>query len=76
MFEGEPRMTRRWARRFALGVMRFGLSPEAFWRLTLAEWQALCAGAEPPNPPPDRARLDALRAAYPDSTGEADRDGR
>lgn len=60
-------MTGRWPGWFALGVLRFGLSPDAFWTLSLAEWRALCAGLGPDAPPPpDRQALDALINAFPD----------
>ena len=45
--------------------MRFGISPAAFWRLSLAEWLALTAPATP-TPPLSRSGLDALLTAFPD----------
>lgn len=62
-------MSETWARWLALAVMRFGLSPDAFWRLSLSEWRALCAALDPVRPaPPDRAALEALLAAHPDTS--------
>jgi len=43
---------------------RLGVAPEAFWRLSLREWQALTE--VPPPPVPSRAALAALIARYPD----------
>ena len=61
-------MSERWQAWFALGVIRFGLRPADFWALSLAEWLALLASLKPRrSAPPDRARLEALRAAYPDT---------
>ena len=60
-------MTGSWTGLFALGVLRFGLSPYAFWALSLAEWRALCAALGPVTPPPpDRQALDALIKDFPD----------
>ena len=60
-------MTGRWPGWFALGVLRFRLSPDAFWALSLAEWRALCAalGAGALSSP-DRQALDALIMQFPD----------
>lgn len=69
-------MSPRWQTWFALGVIRFGLRPADFWALTLPEWLALVSSlTTKPNAAPDRTRLDALRAAYPDTkeTSDADR---
>ena len=59
-------MTEPWRSWLALAVLRFGLSPTEFWRLSLGEWRALCAGLAPAGPALTRARLDALRRAFPD----------
>ena len=66
-------MSPAWAQRFRFAVTRLGLSPAAFWALTLAEWRALTAAAAAP-PPLSREGLDALLAAHPDlkRPGEAD----
>jgi uncharacterized phage protein (TIGR02216 family) len=48
-----------------LGVLRLGLSPDEFWRLSLAEWRALTA-APPQDLPLSRPDLEALLALYPD----------
>lgn len=65
-------MSGRWPGWFALGVLRFGLSPDAFWALSLAEWRALCAalGADAPPPPPDRQALDSLITQFPDGVAQ------
>lgn len=44
---------------------RLGVTPEAFWRLSVVEWRALTEGFAPA----DFARddLDALMARYPDA---------
>lgn len=42
----------------------FGVAPEAFWRLSLAEWRALTASAGAPIL--QRDELAALCARYPD----------
>ncbi|XBQ16283.1 MAG: phage tail assembly chaperone [Oceanicaulis sp.] len=52
-------MSPRWAAWFAAGVGRFGLSPDAFWSLTLAEWRALISTRAGPRPL-GRTELDAL----------------
>lgn len=44
-------------------AVRLGLTPQAFWQLSLAEWRALTGGAAPAL---DRAALDALLQRYPD----------
>ncbi|GLK50706.1 MULTISPECIES: phage tail assembly chaperone [Maricaulis] len=44
-------------------AVRLGLTPHAFWQLSLAEWRALTGGAAPSL---DRAALDALLQRYPD----------
>lgn len=54
-----------WPSLLRLAVLELGLTPEAFWRLSLAEWRALTT-------PPDqdhgltRSQFDALSALYPD----------
>lgn len=45
-------------------ALSLGLSPEAFWRLSLKEWRALTE--TPPAPVLSRADLSALIARYPD----------
>ncbi len=54
---------RRWSGALA-SAARLGLAPDAFWRLSVAEWRALSAPgiAEPLS----RAELDALMRAHPD----------
>jgi uncharacterized phage protein (TIGR02216 family) len=54
-----------WPGLLRLAVLELGLTPEAFWRLSLAEWRALTA-----FPDQDlglsRSQFDALSALYPD----------
>lgn len=52
-----------WAEPLRLAA-RLGVTPEAFWRLSLPEWRALTES--PPAPVPSRAALAALIARYPD----------
>lgn len=55
---------RQW---FAYAISALGLSPDAFWGLTVAEWRWL----QPEAPPAlDRRGLDALIALYPDKNHE------
>lgn len=56
-------MTAEWAGRLRL-AMRMGLAPEAFWRLSMAEWRALMEA--PAQAALGRAGLEALIAAHPD----------
>lgn len=60
-----------WPGLMRLGIVRLGLRPEEFWRLTPAElW--LMLGDTPGRAPLGRARLDALMRAYPDHHGGDD----
>lgn len=52
-----------WSALLRLAVLRFGLTPESFWRLSVAEWRAL---AEEPSDTLTRSALEALARAYPD----------
>jgi len=66
-------MSAHWQGWFALGVLRFGLSPDAFWRLSVLEWRALCASLGPgAMSPPDRGVLETLMRRFPDG-GDHDR---
>jgi uncharacterized phage protein (TIGR02216 family) len=56
-----------WRKWFAFAIATLGLSPEAFWGLTIAEWRWL---APEEGAALDRAGLEALLALYPD---DADR---
>ena len=54
-----------WPEMLRLAAERFGIAPESFWRLSLAEWNALTAplaGAAPLG----RAGFEALAARFPD----------
>jgi len=54
-----------WRQWFSFAVLSLGLSPDAFWSLTLNEWRSLApedaAGL-------DRGGLNSLLALYPDKT--------
>jgi uncharacterized phage protein (TIGR02216 family) len=65
-------MSPAWAQRLCFAMRRFGLGPEEFWALTLAEWRAISA-PEPGSPPISRVDLDALLAAHPDLSRPGDR---
>jgi uncharacterized phage protein (TIGR02216 family) len=54
-----------WPSLLRLAVLELGLTPEAFWRLSLAEWRALTAVPDP-EPGLTRSQFDALSALYPD----------
>lgn len=51
-----------WPHALRYAVAGLGLTPDAFWRLTLPEWRALAAHAAPMT----RDRLDHLLRLYPD----------
>jgi len=55
-----------WPALLRFAATRFLIPPDAFWRLSLAEWRAL-TGGEALDPLP-RAALDALVAQFPDKT--------
>jgi len=57
-------MKPHWRAALRLASLQLALSPEAFWRLSLAEWRALAEA--PAAPVLDRAALDALIARFPD----------
>lgn len=57
-------MKPHWRVALRLASLQLALSPEAFWRLSLAEWRALAEA--PAAPVLDRATLDALIARFPD----------
>lgn len=52
-----------WPALLRLAATRFGIAPEAFWRLSLAEWRAL---TEEGPAGLSRQGLEALMAAWPD----------
>ena len=61
-----------WPGMMRAGMQGLGLAPEVFWRLTPAELR-LMLGSGAGEAGMDRARLDALLAAYPDVTeGKSD----
>ena len=56
-------MTAAWAGRLRL-ALRMGVAPEAFWRLSLAEWRAMTEADG--SPVLGRSELMRLLAAHPD----------
>ncbi len=52
-----------WPELLRLAALRFGLAPDAFWRLSLVEWRAL---VDAPSGALNRAGLEALARAWPD----------
>lgn len=57
-------MTTPWPVMLRLAAERLGVPPDAFWRLSLAEWRALTAEDAPAAL--DRAGLEALLVKHPD----------
>jgi uncharacterized phage protein (TIGR02216 family) len=55
-----------WPGLMRLGLLRLGLAPEVFWRLTPLELKIML-GAEGTAPALTRARLEELAAAFPDA---------
>ncbi len=53
-----------WPALLRQAALRFGLAPEAFWRLSVAEWRALVEDGPPQTL--TRTALEALVRAYPD----------
>lgn len=53
----------RWAAALSLAALR-GVTPEAFWKLSIPEWRALAVPAAPPTL--SRADLDTLMRTYSD----------
>lgn len=60
-----------WPGLLRLAALRFGLAPEAFWRLSLAEWRALTAEAA--GPVLTRVDFETLARRYPDKSSAAER---
>lgn len=58
-------MSEVWASWLRFAVLNLGLTPEAFWSLTLSEWIALTRQKSPVQPL-GRSELEALLRAYPD----------
>ncbi len=52
-----------WRQWFAFAVVSLGLSPQAFWALTIAEWRWL---APDDSAAMGRSSLETLIALYPD----------
>ena len=57
-------MKPHWRAALRLATQGLAIAPEAFWRLSLAEWRALTEA--PAAPILNRAALDALIARFPD----------
>ncbi len=53
-----------WSEWMREAALRFGLSPEAFWRTSVAEWRALLGGDA--GAPMSAAEFERLRRIYPD----------
>lgn len=53
-----------WPAMLRLAAERLRIAPEAFWRLSLAEWRALTSDDSPPAL--GRAAFDDLFARHPD----------
>lgn len=53
-----------WAVMMRLAAERFGVTPEAFWRLSLVEWRALTG--RPEAAAMTRVDLERMAAAWPD----------
>ena len=58
-------MSADWPALLRLSVTRFGIAPEAFWRLSVLEWRALSGALAPPSL--TRGELNALQRRFPDS---------
>jgi uncharacterized phage protein (TIGR02216 family) len=58
-------MSRHWADALRFAVMRLGLAPDTFWRLTLLEWRALAGAQAAEAGVLRRSELEALLARYP-----------
>ncbi len=56
-----------WPALMRAGLVRLGLQPDVFWRLTPAELQMML-NPMPGEAPLTRNRLDALLKAFPDQT--------
>ncbi len=58
---------RRWREWFSFALLQLGLSPDAFWRLSLAEWRWLLEAALGEDPQAmDAGALRTLLTRYPD----------
>ena len=54
-----------WGAWMALGLGRLRLSPDVFWRLSIAEWRAITG--DNVEPPMTQADLNQLMTEYPDA---------
>lgn len=59
-------MNAHWAACLHFAVLRLGLTPHAFWAMSLAEWRALTQPVASVSDLPDPAALRALAARFPD----------
>lgn len=59
-------MNAHWAACLSFAVLRLGLTPDAFWALSVLEWRALTWPFLAVSDLPDPAALRALAARFPD----------
>lgn len=59
-------MSGHWAGWLGFAVTRLGLTPDAFWALSLPEWRALTRPFMAASDLPDLKALRALAARFPD----------
>jgi len=61
-------LSSRWQQLFRFCVLRLGLSPAAFWQLTVPELETLIEAMNPQAGTefPDRAWLDEMITCHPD----------
>lgn len=55
----------------SIAVRHFGLSPDAFWALSVCDWMALLDALS--TPPMRKADLDQLLAQFPDEPSQKDK---
>lgn len=54
-----------WGEMLRFAVLRLGMTPGTFWRLSLVEWRMLTASADA-EAPLSRAAFERLAALHPD----------
>jgi Phage tail assembly chaperone protein, TAC len=64
-------MTSAWAKWLSYGCLTLGLTPKAFWDLSLSEWIAL--SSKPEGGGLLRAELSTLMQLYPDRESSHDK---
>ena len=55
-----------WSAAFTFAVLRLGLAPSEFWRLSLTEWRTLIGAASPQGDALGAPQLHDLMKHYPD----------